>query len=203
MSRISIVDCGINNLRSVEKALISLGHQVDVVNTAAQVENASHLILPGVGAFGAAMSALENSGMMDMVLDHAASGKPFLGICLGMQLLFDWSEELGLRQGLGILSGKVVRFPQFPDLKIPHMGWSALQFPHESRLFAGVDAGEMVYFVHSYYVCPDESEVVAATCKHGIEFTAAVERGNLAAVQFHPEKSSRVGLKILDNFAKF
>jgi len=203
MSRISIVDCGINNLRSVEKALISLGHQVDVVNTSAQVEDASHLILPGVGAFGAAMRALENSGMMDAVLDHASSGKPFLGICLGMQLLFDWSEELGLRQGLGIFSGKVVRFPKFSDLKVPHMGWSALQFPRGTRLFAGVDAGEMVYFVHSYYVCPDEDEVVAATCKHGIKFTAAVERGNLAAVQFHPEKSSRVGLKILDNFAKF
>jgi glutamine amidotransferase len=200
---ISIIDCGINNLRSVEKALLSLGHQVDVVNTSAQVEEASHLILPGVGAFGAAMDALEKSGMQDAILEHAASGKPFLGICLGMQLLFDWSEELGLRQGLGILSGKVVRFPQFSDLKIPHMGWNALQFPRESRLFAGINADEMVYFVHSYYVCPDEENVVAAQCKHGIEFTAAVERGNLAAVQFHPEKSSAVGLKILDNFAKF
>lgn len=200
---ISIIDCGINNLRSVEKTLLSLGHQVDVVNTSAQVEEASHLILPGVGAFGAAMDALEKSGMQDAILEHAASGKPFLGICLGMQLLFDWSEELGLRQGLGILSGKVVRFPQFSDLKIPHMGWNALQFPRESRLFAGINADEMVYFVHSYYVCPDEENVVAARCKHGIEFTAAVERGNLAAVQFHPEKSSAVGLKILDNFAKF
>lgn len=200
---ISIIDCGINNLRSVEKALISLGHPVKVVKTAAEVENATHLILPGVGAFGAAMDALENSDMMDALLDHTASGKPFLGICLGMQLLFDWSEELGLRQGLGIFSGKVVRFPHFPDLKVPHMGWSALQFPQESRLFAGLDAEEMVYFVHSYYVCPDEKEVVAATSKHGIDFTAAVERGNVAAVQFHPEKSSGVGLRILDNFAKF
>jgi len=200
---ISIIDCGINNLRSVEKALLSLGHEVKVVTAAEEVRQSTHLILPGVGAYGAAMEALEESGMLDAILDHAASRKPFLGICLGMQLVFDWSEELGLHQGLGILSGKVVRFPQFHDLKIPHMGWNSLHFPRKSRLFAGVAENEMVYFVHSYYVCPDENDVVAATSKHGVEFTAAVERDNLAAVQFHPEKSSGVGLKILDNFARF
>jgi glutamine amidotransferase len=139
---------------------------------------------------------------VEPVIAKVTAGTPFLGICVGQQLLFDWSEELGLHAGLGVVSGKVVKFAEAPGLKIPHMGWSALHFPRETKLFAGVDEGAMVYFVHSYHAVPDESEAVAATSVHGAPFVAAIERENVMAVQFHPEKSSAIGLKILDNFGK-
>jgi glutamine amidotransferase len=129
-------------------------------------------------------------------------GAPFLGICVGQQLLFDWSEELGLHAGLGIISGKVRKFPDLPDLKVPHIGWSALDFPKPTKLFKGIEPGSMVYFVHSFFAVPDDAGVVAATSHHGVDFTASVERDNVMAVQFHAEKSSNIGLKILDNFAR-
>jgi glutamine amidotransferase len=199
---ITIVNCGINNLRSVEKAFQHLGHEVHVTRDPAEVAAADKIVLPGVGAFAAAMSSLHQAGLTEPLLTHIASGKPLLGVCLALQLLFDRSEELGLYAGLGVVSGKVLRLPDAPDLKIPHMGWSALHFPRASRLFRGVEPGDMVYFVHSYHVVPDDPSVVTATSHHGIEFVAGIERDNVMAVQFHPEKSSAVGLKILDNFAR-
>lgn len=199
---ITIVDCGINNLRSVEKAFEHLGFKVQVTRDADVVARAEKLVLPGVGAFGAAMKSLEEAQLVEPILDRIGSGTPFLGICLALQLLFDWSEELGLHAGLGAVSGKVVKFEDAPDLKIPHMGWSALSFPKTSKLFAGVQEGASVYFVHSYHAVPDDNSVIAATGIHGAPFVAAIENDNLMAAQFHPEKSSTVGLKILGNFAR-
>lgn len=199
---ITIVDCGINNLRSVQKAFEHLGYKTEVTRDPATVERAGKVVLPGVGAFGAAMASLRRADLVEPLLDVVADGKPFLGICLALQLLFDWSEELGLHSGLGMVAGKVEKLPESPGLKIPHMGWSPLQFPRETKLFLGIEPGSRVYFVHSYHVVPDEPAIVAATSQHGIEFTAAIERDNLMAVQFHPEKSSAVGMKILDNFGK-
>jgi len=199
---ITIIDGGINNLRSVQKAFEHLGYKTRVTRTAQEIADAEKLVLPGVGAFGAAMKNLRDAELAEPILEHVASGKPFLGICLALQLLFDWSDELGLNGGLGILSGKVTRLPDAPDLKIPHMGWSALEFPRESRLFKGVENGASVYFVHSYHAVPDDASITSAGSTHGAQFVAAVERDNVMATQFHPEKSSAVGLKILDNFGK-
>jgi imidazole glycerol-phosphate synthase subunit HisH len=199
---ITIVDCGINNLRSVQKAFEHLGYQTQVTRDAGVVSQAEKIVLPGVGAFGAAMKSLEGAKLVDPLLEHISDGKPFLGICLALQLLFDWSEELGLHAGLGVVSGKVVKFDEAPGLKIPHMGWSALDFPRESKLFKDIEPGAMVYFVHSYHARPDDENVVVATSTHGSPFVAAIERENVMAVQFHPEKSSAVGLQILDNFAR-
>jgi glutamine amidotransferase len=166
------------------------------------VTRAERIVLPGVGAFGTAMQSLHSADLVDPLLDRISDGVPFLGVCLALQLLFDWSEELGLHAGLGAVSGKVVKFDEAPNLKIPHMGWSALSFPRPTKLFHGIEPGAMVYFVHSYHVLPDDPDVVAATSTHGTEFVAAIERDNVMAVQFHPEKSSAVGMKILDNFAR-
>lgn len=199
---ITIIDCGINNLRSVQKAFEHLGYTTHVTRSPDEIAVADKLVLPGVGAFGTAMKNLHDAHLVDPILEHVATGKPFMGICLAMQLLFDWSDELGLHAGLGVLSGKVERLPDAPDLKIPHMGWSALEFPRESQLFKGIEPGSSVYFVHSYHAVPDDETVTAARSKHGVPFLAAVERGNVMATQFHPEKSSAVGLQILNNFGK-
>ncbi|MDF2439074.1 MAG: imidazole glycerol-phosphate synthase subunit HisH [Abditibacteriota bacterium] len=198
---ITIVDCGINNLRSVQKAFEHLGHQTQVTRDAKDIGSAERIVLPGVGAFGTAMKSLQNAGVAEPLIEAVAGGKPFLGICLAQQLVFDWSEELGVHAGLGLVAGKVLRLPDEPGLKIPHIGWSALSFPRETRLFRGIEPGAMVYFVHSYHAVPDDEDVVAATSQHGPSFVAAIERDNLMAVQFHPEKSSAVGLQILQNFA--
>lgn len=198
---ITIVDCGINNLRSVQKAFEHLGYETHITRDAKDIASADRIVLPGVGAFGAAMKSLQEAELVEPLVEAVAKGKPFLGICLALQLVFDWSEELGLHAGLGLVAGKVLRLPDEPDLKIPHIGWSALNFPQETPLFRGVDAGAMVYFVHSYHAVPDDPQVVAATSQHGQKFVAAIARDNLMAVQFHPEKSSAVGLQILQNFA--
>lgn len=199
---ISIINCGINNLRSVEKAFEHLGHEVKVAETPDDVARAERLVLPGVAAFGATMDALRTAGLVEPVIERITAGAPFLGICVGQQLLFDWSEELGLHAGLGVVSGKVRRFPPEANVKVPHIGWSALDFPRETRLFKGIEPGEMVYFVHSFFAVPDDSGVIAATAQHGIRFCASIERDNVMAVQFHAEKSSKAGLKMLDNFAR-
>lgn len=199
---ITILDYSVNNLRSVQKAFEHLGHQTHVSSDPDEIARAEKLVIPGVGAFGEAMRNLRARDLVEPIVGHAQSGKPLLGVCLGMQLLFDWSEELGLFGGLGILSGKVCKFAESPDLKIPHMGWSRLDFPRESKLYLGLDSGEMTYFVHSYHVLPEEAEIIAATAHHGSEFVAGVERDNVMGAQFHPEKSSHVGLRILDNFGK-
>jgi glutamine amidotransferase len=206
-SMIAIVDYGMGNLRSVQKALEKLGHAADVTSDARVIRAADRLILPGVGAFGAAMAHLNGeqggTSLVGDVKDFAATGKPLLGICLGMQLLFSRSEELGEHQGLGLVPGDVVKFEfDDPALKIPHMGWNNLSFPRESRLFRGVEAGASVYFVHSFWCRPEDASVTAAECEHGLTFCAGVEKDNLFAAQFHPEKSGAPGLRILDNFAR-
>lgn len=206
---IAIIDYGMGNLRSVEKALQKLGHAALITSDAEEVRQAERVILPGVGAFGAAMANLEQavSGAEPLtaaVRQAVASGKPFLGICLGMQLLLTESDEMGLYRGLDIIPGRVERFdfPDDPTLKIPHMGWNGLHFPDErSPLFAGLEEGTQVYFVHSYVCWPTDSSVIAATCTHGEPFCAALASGNVYAVQFHPEKSGHAGLQILENFA--
>jgi imidazole glycerol-phosphate synthase subunit HisH len=205
---IAIVDYGMGNLRSVEKALQKLGHQAEVTSDPEVISRAERLILPGVGAFGAAMANLNRSEagaqpLAQAVKEAVTSGKPFLGICLGMQLLLTESEELGRFRGLDLVPGQVVRFDfnGDPSLKIPHMGWNALRFPRSSPLFAGLEEGVQVYFVHSFHCCPEHGSVVAATCTHGTPFCAALARDNVYATQFHPEKSGAAGLRILDNFA--
>ncbi len=208
---IAIVDYGMGNLRSVQKALQKLGFDAEITADADEVRRADKLILPGVGAFGAAMENLRRAGLDMAIRQFIESGKPFLGICLGLQLLFDFSEEswgAEREQGLGILRGKVVRFPegltdpQGKPMKVPHIGWNALHFTRRDDLFEGVEEGAHVYFVHSYFPVPEQDEVVTAVSDYGVTFCCAVRRENVRAVQFHPEKSSTVGLRILRNFAE-
>ena len=205
---IAIVDYGVGNLRSaakgLEQAAANAGVDVDVrVSSAAgEIESAGAVVLPGVGAFGACMTSLHESGLTDVVLRAIRSGKPFLGICVGMQILFEESSEFGAVQGLGVLPGKVVRF-RSRDVKIPHMGWNALQIRKRVPALAGIPDGTYVYFVHSYYAEPADPGVVAATATYGSEeFTAAVAHDNLFATQFHPEKSQQAGLALLGNFVR-
>lgn len=198
---ISIVDYGMGNLHSVQKAVQSLGLQTELISTADQVEAAERLILPGVGAFGDAMSGLAERGLVTPLRDFARSGRPLFGICLGMQILFERSEEDPGAEGLGILEGSVLRF-NLPGMKVPHMGWNSLTLRNGSSWFEGLGDEPYVYFVHSYYVAPTKPEAVAAEAAYGRPFTAAVALGNVGGTQFHPEKSQKVGLQILDNFAR-
>jgi imidazole glycerol-phosphate synthase subunit HisH len=198
---IKIVDYGMGNLRSVQKAFEKLGAEAVICTRPAELAGAEKLILPGVGAFRDAIHELRRTGLDTPVREHIASGRPFLGICLGLQLLFDVSYEDGQWEGLGVLPGKIVRFQDQPDLKIPHMGWNTLDIARPHRLFEGIANGSSVYFVHSYYVVPSDDSVVAARSEHGGPFVAAVARENLFATQFHPEKSQTVGLRLLKNFA--
>lgn len=197
---IVIIDYDAGNIKSVEKALISLGEKVTVSADPAVILNADGVILPGVGAFGEAMEKLHAFGLVDVIKEVAISGKPFLGICLGLQLLFDSSEESPGVEGLGILKGKIVRIPEGEGLKIPHIGWNSLNYPNNGRLFQSVAEGSYVYFVHSYYLQAEDEAIVTATTEYGVEIQASVEKDNIFACQFHPEKSSEVGLKLLENF---
>lgn len=198
---ISIVDYGMGNLRSVQKAFERIGHEATIARTAQEVGQADYLVLPGVGAFRDAIAELRRHDFIEPIRDHIASKKPFLGICLGLQLLFDASEEGGLHEGLGIFSGRVVRFPDTPGFKIPHMGWNRLHLKQEANLFQGIPPEAHFYFVHSYFVVPEDSRIVAATTDYIIPFVSAVARDNVTAVQFHPEKSQRYGMALLENFA--
>ncbi len=206
---IAIVDYGMGNLRSVEKALHKLGHHAAITTAPADLQAADRVILPGVGAFGAAMANLTLSSddsvpLARAVIAAARSGRPFLGICLGMQLLLSESDEMGRHRGLDLVPGQVVRFAAngAGPIKVPHMGWNSLRRQHESPLLAGVPDGSMVYFVHSYLCRPADPAVVMATAEHGGPFCAVLQRDNLFATQFHPEKSGAVGLRMLDNFAR-
>lgn len=197
--KVAIVDYGMGNLHSVGKAVERLGHQIIVTASQAEIEAADGVILPGVGAFGDAMKQLSQTGLDKVLHDVAKRGQPLLGICLGMQLLFDESEEHGNYQGLGLLPGKVVRFVE-GELKIPHMGWNKLQFKAKNdALLAGLEEG-YVYFVHSYHVLPTDRADLLAVTDYGHEVTAIVGRGNVYGMQFHPEKSSELGMALLESF---
>lgn len=198
---IAIIDYDAGNLKSVEKALLSLGEETVITRDPSVIRSADKAILPGVGAFGDAMKNLNNFGLVDVVKEFAASQKPFLGICLGLQLLFEHSEESPGVEGLGILKGDILRIPPCEGLKIPHMGWNSLKIRKDARLFQGIPQDTYVYFVHSYYLKAADEDVVAATTEYSTLIHASVENGNVFACQFHPEKSSTAGLQILKNFA--
>ena len=199
---IAIIDYDAGNIKSVEKALQKLGADVVITKDADVILNAEKVILPGVGAFGDAMSNLKRYGLDDVIRQVVAKGTPFLGICLGLQLLFERSDETPGVEGLGILKGEILRIPDKDDLKIPHMGWNSLHLQHGGRLFAGLEEQSYVYFVHSYYLKAEEEEIVKATTDYSVNIHASVEKGNVFACQFHPEKSSDVGLRILKNFVE-
>lgn len=198
---LAVIDYGAGNLRSVLHALKHLqADDVQLVQAPSQLEGAEKIILPGVGAFGAGMQKLHEQDLVDPLRDAIVEGIPYLGICLGMQFLFETSDEMGEHQGLGILEGKVTRFPKFDDLKVPHMGWNVLDAKKDSALLGDLTDNPYAYFVHSYYCVPDNAEDILISVDYGINFTAAVERNNVYGVQFHPEKSQQVGLQILKNF---
>ncbi|WOC33182.1 MULTISPECIES: imidazole glycerol phosphate synthase subunit HisH [Caproicibacterium] len=201
VTMIAVIDYGAGNLQSVRKALEFIGCSVQVTADPAVLRAADGVVLPGVGAFGDAMAHLKAAGLVNAVYDLAESEKPFLGICLGLQLLFESSEEAPGVPGLGIFRGKICRIPAQPGLKIPHMGWNSLTIRDSSGLFQGLPPQPYVYFVHSYYLKAAYPKEVSATTQYGVEIDAAVHRGSLYAMQFHPEKSGRVGLQILRNFA--
>lgn len=197
---IAIIDYDAGNIKSVEKAIHLLGEDVILTRDAEEILTADGVILPGVGAFGDAMEKLHAYGLADPIRECVKRDIPFLGICLGLQLMFDSSEEAPGVAGLSLLPGKIVRFSKEAGLKIPHIGWNSLTFPHEGRLFNGIRDNAYVYFVHSFYLQAEEERIVTATTEYGALVHASVEKGNLFACQFHPEKSSEVGLRILRNF---
>ncbi len=204
---ITVIDYGMGNLRSVQKGFEKVGFAAKVTSDPRDIETAERLVLPGVGAFRDCMANLREGGFVEPILAHVRSGRPFLGICLGLQLLFTESEEFGRHQGLGIIPGKVVRFPDgmrngAEALKVPHMGWNGIALRRAAPIFSGIDDGASVYFVHSYYVVPDDPEVVATETDYGIPFCSSIWKDNVVATQFHPEKSQQVGLKILENFGR-
>ena len=199
---IAIIDYDAGNLRSVEKALLSLGEEVLVTRDRTELLAADKVILPGVGNFGDAMEKLKAYDLVGVIHELAERGKPFLGICLGLQLLFERSDEAPGVEGLGILKGEILRIPDKEGLKVPHIGWNSLHLQNEGRLFRDLPEGSYVYFVHSYYLKAENPQIVTATTEYGVTIDASVEQSNVFACQFHPEKSSRVGLRILQNFAK-
>ena len=198
---IAIIDYDAGNLKSVEKALVSLGEEVLVSRDSSEILQADKVILPGVGSFGDAMNNLDKFGLVDTIKKVAGIGTPFLGICLGLQLLFKESDETPGAEGLDILPGKILKIPAKDGFKIPHMGWNSLDIKPGARLFKGLEGNPYVYFVHSYYLKAADEGIVAATTEYTTHIHASVESGNVFACQFHPEKSSDVGLKILKNFA--
>lgn len=197
---VAIIDYDAGNIKSVEKAVVLLEHEAVVTRDRETILAADHVILPGVGAFGDAMDKLNKFGLIETIREAVSRELPFLGICLGLQLLFESSEEAPGIEGLGLLPGKILRIPEGEGLKIPHIGWNSLTFPNQGRLFQGIAEGAYVYFVHSYYLQAKDPKIVTAATEYGTEIHASVERGNLYACQFHPEKSSETGLKILQNF---
>ena len=197
---IAIIDYDAGNIKSVEKALHYLGEEAVITRDRDTILGADRVILPGVGAFGDAMDKLRTYGLDKVIQEVVDQNTPFLGICLGLQLLFESSEESEGVEGLGILKGKVVRLPEESDLKIPHIGWNSLKYPNPGRLFTGIAEDSYVYFVHSYYLQAKDPSIVTATTEYGTLIHASVEQGNVFACQFHPEKSSEVGMQILKNF---
>lgn len=198
----AIIDYDAGNIKSVEKALLTLGETACVTRDPNVILSADRVILPGVGAFGDAMEKIRSYGLEEVIRKVVADKIPFLGICLGLQLMFEKSDESKGIKGLGLLKGEILRIPENQELKIPHIGWNSLTFPNRGRLFHGIPENAYVYFVHSYYLKAQEEEIVTAATEYGISIHASVERDNLFACQFHPEKSSDVGLMILKNFIR-
>ena len=204
---IAIIDYGMGNLRSVQKGFERVGCEAVVTADPKVVLEAHKVVLPGVGAFPDCMRNLEQGGFIEPLLKVIRDGRPFLGICLGLQLLFTESEEFGVHQGLNVIPGRVIRFPEGltsggENLKIPHMGWNQLALKRPPPVFAGIEQGDNFYFVHSFYVVPDDEQVVATTTSYGIEFCSSIWKDNIVATQFHPEKSQEKGLQILKNFGE-
>ncbi len=196
---IAVVDYGVGNLHSVAKALEKVGAETKITSDWKDVEKADGVVLPGVGAFKDSMDAMHRSELAKAITAFIASGKPFLGVCVGLQMLFAESEEFGISKGLGIFPGRVVKFGEGP--KVPHMGWNQIQIKKEGNpLLKGLKDGEYLYFVHSYYVVPENNSIVAAKCSYGVDFTCMVWEKNVFGTQFHPEKSQTAGLKIYENF---
>jgi len=199
---IAIIDYDAGNIKSVEKAMIRLGQDVYITRDKERILTADKVILPGVGAFGDAMGKIRQYGLESVIHEVVERGTPFLGICLGLQLLFERSDETPGVEGLGILKGEILRIPDHPGLKIPHMGWNSLDFQNDGRLFKNLPEHPYVYFVHSYYLKAAEEDIVTATTEYSTHIHASVEKGNVFACQFHPEKSSDIGLQILKNFVE-
>jgi len=198
---ITVVDYGVGNLHSVAKALEKVGAKPKVTSDWRDVEKSDGVVLPGVGAFKDSMDAMNRSDLAKAVTAFISSGKPFLGVCLGLQMLFSESEEFGISKGLGVFKGRVVKFPQ--GQKVPHLGWNQIQIKKDGNpLLKGLKDGEYLYFVHSFYVVPENQSVVAAQCSYGVDFTCMVWEKNVFGTQFHPEKSQTAGLKIYENFKK-
>lgn len=200
---IAIVDYGMGNLRSVQKAFERLGVEAQIVTDPVAIANASKVVLPGVGAIADAMNELKRAKMIDAIYKTIESDKPFLGICLGFQALFEESEENGGTKGLGVFKGKVLRFPEDPKFVVPHMGWNTLTFKKDAPIYQGLKPSDYVYFVHSYYVDAQDPEIVATSTNYdNVDFCSSIAKGNVFGTQFHPEKSQSVGLNILKNFAE-
>lgn len=199
--KIALIDHGVGNLRSVEKALVTVGADVDLTENPERIRMADKLVLPGVGAFADAMRGLEKNDLVEPLVDAARENKPLLGICVGMQMLFEISEEHGEHPGLGILPGQVLRFPS-QDLTIPHTGWNQIQTQRQSELLTGIPDGSYAYFNHAYYCVPEKEEDILGITEYGTPYASVVQRGNLYGVQFHPEKSQKIGLTLLRNFVQ-
>ncbi|MCW4572955.1 glutamine amidotransferase [Venenivibrio stagnispumantis] len=200
---IMLVDYGMGNLRSVEKALQKVGLEVNRSSNPEDIDKADAIVVPGVGAFADAIHNLERFGLKDKIIQAINQGKPYLGICLGLQILFEYGYEFGEHEGLGIIKGKVIRFDERLNIKIPHMGWNQVWIKKKDKMFKNIKEGDYFYFVHSYYAVPDEEDVIASYTDYGVDFCSAIEKDNIWAVQFHPEKSQTTGLKFLQNFADF
>ena len=200
--KIVIIDYGMGNLRNVQKGFEHIDVGATVTRNKKEIAGASAIVLPGVGAFGDCMENLEKYGLIEPILRSVEKGKPYLGICLGLQILFSESEEFGNKKGLDLIKGKVVRFQPDPEHKVPHMGWNTVEKVREVPLLDGIESGTFFYFIHSYYVNPDEGKWNLTMTRYGIPFVSSIRKENLFATQFHPEKSQQKGLRILENFAK-
>lgn len=197
---IAVIDYGMGNLGSVSKGCQKVGLDARIVTDAQSIKDAAGIILPGVGALGAAMRNLDQAGLIDVIINEIRGGKPFLGICLGLQMLFEHGEEGGGVEGMGVLKGKVVRFTG--DMKVPHMGWNQVYFKNRGFVDDSIPDGSFFYFVHSYYVAPEDPSVIMATTPYGLDFASAVTVDNITATQFHPEKSQKLGLRLLELFGR-